>query len=241
MSDSGHAEADDGYRDRPRRFSGMSRNSIDQDLQFEERRQSRRDDMRFTSPPPSIPLFYHGRRDLEYGDVGRPGVSPVYGQINVASLPSYRGTMRFLERQMQTQREIEHEMEATMRARLLEVQRSGSTALSMINVLSKRVSARPETPGITTSSSPPFVLGLESPRESNTRTKLLNLLSPHPVGLVHDHLSELRIKDSGTWLFKLPQVVSWLSPAAESPESVGPGGNCLWLQGNLGAGKTMLM
>ncbi|GAW25151.1 hypothetical protein SAMD00023353_0201640 [Rosellinia necatrix] len=73
------------------------------------------------------------------------------------------------------------------------------------------------------------------------RNKLLNALSPRPVGLVHDHLSKVRVKDSGDWVFDLPMYKAWHEVTLDPLVGAEGGENCLWLQGNLGAGKTMLM
>jgi tRNA A37 threonylcarbamoyladenosine biosynthesis protein TsaE len=49
------------------------------------------------------------------------------------------------------------------------------------------------------------------------------------------------VKGSGEWIFALPAFENWRKATTESPEGVKRGENCLWLQGNLGTGKTMLM
>jgi hypothetical protein len=79
------------------------------------------------------------------------------------------------------------------------------------------------------------------PPEVKNRNKRLDLLWSQPVGLIHDLLSKSRVKSSGEWIFALPAFESWRKATTESPKFVERGGNCLWLNGGLGAGKTMLM
>ena len=88
---------------------------------------------------------------------------------------------------------------------------------------------------------PAIVPNQEPSPEAKMRKKLLDLLWSQPVGLIHDHLSKSRIKSSGEWIFALPAFKSWRKATTESPKGVERGENCLWLQGSLGAGKTMLM
>lgn len=88
---------------------------------------------------------------------------------------------------------------------------------------------------------PPIIPNLEPSPEAKMRNKLLDLLWSQPVGLIHDHLSKSMVKGSGEWIFALPAFENWRKATTESPEGVKRGENCLWLQGNLGTGKTMLM
>ncbi|KAJ6444911.1 histidinol-phosphatase [Purpureocillium lavendulum] len=76
--------------------------------------------------------------------------------------------------------------------------------------------------------------------ESKLRNKVLDLLSSQPVELVHNDLSKMRAKGSGAWISTLPVFENWYK-SPERPGGVERGGNCLLFQGNLGAGKTMLM
>ncbi|KAI0151801.1 hypothetical protein GGR57DRAFT_513755 [Xylariaceae sp. FL1272] len=77
--------------------------------------------------------------------------------------------------------------------------------------------------------------------DPNLDSEFFTSLSSHPVGLVHDQLTKVRLKNSGQWVFELPAYRQWyeakISPLAYDPE----GENFLWLQGHLGAGKTMLI
>ncbi len=77
--------------------------------------------------------------------------------------------------------------------------------------------------------------------EAKMRSNLLDLLWPQPVGLIHTRLSKSRVKSSGEWVFTLSAFEEWRKASTESFESVKRGRNCLWLQGELGVGKTMLM
>ena len=91
-------------------------------------------------------------------------------------------------------------------------------------------------------SAPEAIIPNQEPSpEAKMRKTLLDLLWSRPVGLIHDHLSKSRIKSSGEWIFALPAFESWRKATTESPKGVERGENCLWLQGSLGAGKTMLM
>ncbi|KFA46530.1 hypothetical protein S40293_09876 [Stachybotrys chartarum IBT 40293] len=86
---------------------------------------------------------------------------------------------------------------------------------------------------------PPVIQDTEPSPESKMRTQLLDSLWCEPFELVHDHLSKLRPETSGEQILALPEVQAWRRAIAESPEDTERGGNCLWLQGGLGAGKTM--
>jgi len=99
-------------------------------------------------------------------------------------------------------------------------------------------SGEPATPS---TEMPPIIPNQESSPEAEIQNKLLDLLWSQPVGLIHDHLSKSRVSGSGEWIFALPAFESWQKTTTGSLNSVERGENCLWLQGSLGAGKTMLM
>ncbi|KAI1361224.1 hypothetical protein F5Y08DRAFT_348118, partial [Xylaria arbuscula] len=71
--------------------------------------------------------------------------------------------------------------------------------------------------------------------------ELPNTLLPQATELFHQILSKTRLKSSGDWVFKLPAYQQWREAAVDPLKRVEGGENCLWLQGNVGAGKTMLM
>ncbi|KAI1136079.1 hypothetical protein F5Y05DRAFT_415677 [Hypoxylon sp. FL0543] len=75
------------------------------------------------------------------------------------------------------------------------------------------------------------------------REKLLDLISPYSPDLVHQNLVKARTKDSGTWLFSLPEFEKWrgMKIAEDVDVTEGSRNNSIWLSGNIGAGKTMLM
>ncbi|TGJ82709.1 hypothetical protein E0Z10_g6062 [Xylaria hypoxylon] len=75
------------------------------------------------------------------------------------------------------------------------------------------------------------------------REKLLDFVCPHSPDLVHQNLARARAKDSGTWLFTLPMFEKWqkTNTVDDAYATQGSRSNCIWLSGNLGAGKTMLM
>ncbi|KAI2621638.1 hypothetical protein GGR54DRAFT_73026 [Hypoxylon sp. NC1633] len=84
----------------------------------------------------------------------------------------------------------------------------------------------------------------EKPTEDiEMREKLLTFLCPYSPNLVHHNLAKARAKDSGAWLFSLPTFEKWLKTKAadDADATEGNRSNCLWLSGNVGAGKTMLM
>ncbi|XXG94100.1 hypothetical protein Hte_000352 [Hypoxylon texense] len=75
------------------------------------------------------------------------------------------------------------------------------------------------------------------------REKLLGFMCPYSPSLVHQNLAKARAKDSGAWLFTLPAFEKWRKTNAtdDADATEGSRSNCLWLSGNLGAGKTMLI
>ncbi|KAI6084367.1 hypothetical protein F4821DRAFT_242987 [Hypoxylon rubiginosum] len=84
----------------------------------------------------------------------------------------------------------------------------------------------------------------EKPTEDiKMREKLLSFLYPYSPDLVHQNLARARVKDSGAWLFTLPAFEKWreTNVAEDTYVTEESRANCLWLSGNLGAGKTMLM
>ena len=98
-----------------------------------------------------------------------------------------------------------------------------------------------EEPATPLSEVPPAVPSQESSPEMKMRNELLNTLWSQPIGLVHNHLLKSRVKTCGEWIFALREFRDWYGEAVELPGRVQRGRNCLCLQGNLGAGKTMLM
>ena len=75
------------------------------------------------------------------------------------------------------------------------------------------------------------------------REKLLDFMYPYSPDLVHQNLVKARAKDSGTWLFTLPVFEKWreMNTADDFDVFEGNRSNCIWLGGNLGTGKIMLM
>ncbi|XDG09916.1 hypothetical protein ABKA04_009531 [Annulohypoxylon sp. FPYF3050] len=80
----------------------------------------------------------------------------------------------------------------------------------------------------------------DSSLETNKRIKLLDLLWSQPIGLIHDHLLKSKVQGTGEWVFELPTFQNWIKETIE-PLGGAEKEGCLWVQGNLGAGKTMLM
>ncbi|KAI5920581.1 hypothetical protein F4810DRAFT_702873 [Camillea tinctor] len=73
------------------------------------------------------------------------------------------------------------------------------------------------------------------------REKLLDSICPYTPDHVHRNLSKARAKDSGTWLFTLPIFEKWRNTSTTDDIDTIRNSNCIWLSGNLGTGKTMLM
>ncbi|KAF2972159.1 hypothetical protein GQX73_g1394 [Xylaria multiplex] len=83
----------------------------------------------------------------------------------------------------------------------------------------------------------------EPTKDTKMREKLLDFVCPYSPDSVHQNLANARAKDSGTWLFTLPVFEKWqkTNTADDAGAVDGSRSNCIWLSGNLGAGKTMLM
>ncbi|KAI1121892.1 hypothetical protein F5Y10DRAFT_287945 [Nemania abortiva] len=81
------------------------------------------------------------------------------------------------------------------------------------------------------------------PHTARAKEKLLDLVCTHSPDLVHQNLAKTRVKDSGTWLFNLPVFEEWQKTDTVGNADAREGGqsNCIWLNGNVGAGKTMLI
>lgn len=79
--------------------------------------------------------------------------------------------------------------------------------------------------------------------DTKMREKLLNFLCSYSPGLVYQNLVKTRVKDSGKWLFALPMFKKWREMKTSDDADTTDGGrsNCIWLSGNLGTGKTLLM
>ncbi|GAP83722.2 hypothetical protein SAMD00023353_0501150 [Rosellinia necatrix] len=106
---------------------------------------------------------------------------------------------------------------------------------------------RASSPAKTITTPAPAAIGptaTDEPGEDfKIREKFLDLVCPHSPDLVHQNLAKARAKDSGGWLFNLPVFEKWREAkiAEDANAMEGGRGNCIWLIGNLGAGKTMLM
>ncbi|KAI0539756.1 hypothetical protein GGR58DRAFT_210973 [Xylaria digitata] len=83
----------------------------------------------------------------------------------------------------------------------------------------------------------------EPTEDIKMRKKLLEFVCPYSPDSVHQNLAKARAKDSGTWLFTLPVFEKWrkMNTADDADAVEGSRSNCIWLSGNLGAGKTMLI
>ncbi|KAI1477871.1 hypothetical protein F4774DRAFT_419891 [Daldinia eschscholtzii] len=73
----------------------------------------------------------------------------------------------------------------------------------------------------------------------------LDLVCPYLSDLVHGNQVKTRVKDTGTWLFTLPAFENWRKTSVRRDpydDAMGRTRNSyIWLRGDLGSGKTMLM
>lgn len=193
--------------------------------------------MRLSDVPSSVPDSRRGTRSSALSQVGGSSVSSSHHQIldltrfeEIKQMLRVDGGRLFRSQHLTTQRTASSRPSVAERTNAL-LKASGRPVI------------RPRSVGLATPSTEvsPIVPNQEPSPEAKMRNKLLNLLWSQPVGLIHGHLSKSRVKGSGEWLFALPGFESWRKVTAESPKGVEAGENCLWLQGGVGAGKTMLM
>ncbi|KAI0107516.1 hypothetical protein GGR51DRAFT_150541 [Nemania sp. FL0031] len=83
----------------------------------------------------------------------------------------------------------------------------------------------------------------EPSEDINTRREFLDFLCPRSPNPVHQNLVRTRVKDSGTWLFNHSVFKNWIR--MEFVDTINSMSRyldkCLWLSGELGTGKTILM